>query len=53
MENYVETKLLLFKNLYKYGIRRDVRKVGVVNIDSDYASSFLSKEVVVDSMYTI
>jgi UDP-N-acetylmuramoyl-L-alanyl-D-glutamate--2,6-diaminopimelate ligase len=27
MENYVETKLLLFKNLYKYGIRRDVRKV--------------------------
>jgi len=53
MENYVETKLLLFKNLYKYGIRKDIRKVGIVNIDSDYASSFLSKDVVVDSMYTV
>lgn len=27
MENYVNTKLLLFKNLYKYGIRKDVKKV--------------------------
>lgn len=37
MQNYVGTKLLLFKNLYKYGIRKDVRKVGVVNVDSEYA----------------
>jgi UDP-N-acetylmuramoyl-L-alanyl-D-glutamate--2,6-diaminopimelate ligase len=27
MDNYVDTKLLLFKNLYKYGIRKEVRKV--------------------------
>ncbi len=27
MENYVQTKLLLFKNLYKYGIRKNIRKV--------------------------
>ena len=27
MENYVNTKIQLFKNLYKYGIRKDVRKV--------------------------
>ncbi len=27
MENYVDTKLSLFRNLYKYGIRRDIRKV--------------------------
>lgn len=52
MENYVATKLLLFKNLYKYGIRKDVRKVGVVNIDDVYASEFLSKDIVVDAMHT-
>ena len=27
MDNYVDTKLLLFKNLYKYGIRKEIRKV--------------------------
>ncbi len=53
MDNYVETKLELFRNLYKFGIRKDVRKVGVVNIDSEYASRFLSKDIVVDNMYTI
>lgn len=52
MENYVNTKLLLFKNLYKYGIRKDVRKVGVVNVDDAYASQFLSKDIVVDAMHT-
>lgn len=53
MDNYVETKMLLFKNLYKYGIRKEIRKVGVVNIDSDYASRFLSKDIVVDNMITV
>lgn len=53
MDNYVETKLLLFKNLYKYGIRKDIRKVGVVNIDNEYAPRFLSKDIVVDNMYTV
>lgn len=52
MDNYVDTKLLLFKNLYKYGIRKEVRKVGVVNIDNEYASRFLSKDIVVDAMHT-
>jgi UDP-N-acetylmuramoyl-L-alanyl-D-glutamate--2,6-diaminopimelate ligase len=52
MENYVETKLQLFKNLYKYGIRKEVRKVWVVNVDSEYASRFLSKDIVVDAMHT-
>lgn len=52
MENYVDTKLLLFKNLYKYGIRRDVRKVWVVNRDTEYAERFTSREIAVDSMYT-
>lgn len=53
MQNYVETKLLLFKNLYKYGILRDVRKVWVVNIDSEYASRFVSKDIAIDKMYTV
>ena len=53
MENYVATKTLLFKNLYKYGIRKDMRKVGVVNIDTEYASHFLSKDIVVDNMMTV
>lgn len=53
MENYVNTKMLLFKNLYKYGIRKDVRKVGVVNIDTEYSSWFLSKDIVVDNMITV
>lgn len=52
MDNYVNTKLLLFKNLYSYGIKKNVRKVGVVNIDNEYASRFLSKDIVVDIMHT-
>jgi UDP-N-acetylmuramoyl-L-alanyl-D-glutamate--2,6-diaminopimelate ligase len=52
MDNYVETKLSLFKSLYRYGIRKEVRKVWVVNIDSEYASRFLSKDIVVDAMHT-
>lgn len=54
MENYVDTKMQLFRSLYKYGIKKGVRKVGVVNIDSPYADRFLAKDdIVVDNMYTI
>lgn len=53
MENYVATKTLLFRNLYKYGIRKDIRKVGVVNIDNEYSSRFLTKDIVVDNMMTV
>lgn len=53
MENYIDTKLKLFKALYKYGIHKGVRKIGVVNIDSQYADRFLTKDIVVDNMYTI
>lgn len=53
MENYVDTKMQLFRNLYKYGLKKGIRKVGVVNIDSPYADRFLSKDIVVDNMYTI
>lgn len=52
MNNYVQTKLQLFKNLYKYGIHKGVKKVSVVNIDHEYASEFLSKDIVTDNLYT-
>ena len=52
MDNYIDTKLQLFKNLYKYGIRKEVRKVWIINIDNEYASRFLSKDIVVDAMHT-
>ena len=52
MQNYVQTKLQMFKNLYKYGIHKGVKKVSVVNIDHEYASDFLSKEIVTDNLYT-
>lgn len=53
MDNYVETKLQLFKNLYKYGVRKGVKKVSVVNMDSEYATRFLSKDIVTDNLYTV
>lgn len=53
MENYVETKLKLFRNLYKYGLHKGVKKVSVINIDHDYASQFLSKDIVTDNLYTV
>lgn len=52
MSNYVATKLQLFKNLYKYGVHKGVKKVSVVNIDHEYASEFLSKDIVTDNLYT-
>ncbi len=53
MDNYVDTKLQLFRNLYKNGIKKWVRKIGVVNIDSEYADRFLSRDIVVDNLYTV
>lgn len=52
MDNYVQTKLQMFKNLYKYGIHKGVKKISVVNIDHEYASQFLSKDIVTDNLYT-
>lgn len=52
MEHYVATKQKLFTSLYSHGVRRDIKKVGVVNADSQYASEFINKDIVVDSMYT-
>ena len=53
MDNYVDTKMQLFRNLYKNGIKKWTRKVGVVNIDSEYSDRFLSRDIVVDNLYTV
>lgn len=53
MDNYVDTKLQLFRNLYKNGIQKWIRKIGVVNIDSDYSDRFLTRDIVVDNLYTV
>ncbi len=51
MDNYAATKLELFKNLVTYRRKPGVKKVSVINIDSDYASIFL-KEPTPDTMYS-
>ncbi len=51
MDNYTATKLKLFKNLVTYRRKPGVKKVTVINIDSDYASVFL-KEPTPDTMYS-
>lgn len=53
MDNYIDTKLQLFRNLYKNGIKKGIRKVGVVNIDSEYSDRFLTRDIVVDNLYTV
>ncbi len=50
VENYAMTKLELFKNLVKYRRKPGVKKVAAINIDSDYASMFLSETF--DTMYS-
>jgi len=50
MENYVNTKLKIFKNLITYKRKDWIKKNAVINIDSDYANLFL--EETYDSLYT-
>lgn len=51
MEIYVATKLRLFKNLVVYRRKPGVKKVAAINLDSDYASTFLA-ETTPDILYT-
>lgn len=50
MEKYMKTKLSLFENLVKYKRKWDIKKVSVVNLDSDYSSEFLN--IIDDMKYT-
>lgn len=51
MEKYADTKLQLFTNIVNYRRKPGVKKVTVVNIDSDYVGKFLS-EPTPDVLYT-
>jgi len=50
MENYVNTKLQLFKNLITYRRKPWIKKVAVINNESDYKDMFLSETY--DNLYT-
>ncbi|MDQ7009310.1 MAG: UDP-N-acetylmuramoyl-L-alanyl-D-glutamate--2,6-diaminopimelate ligase [Candidatus Gracilibacteria bacterium] len=50
MEDYVATKLEIFKNIMFYKRKSGVKKVAVINIDSDYAELFTSETY--DTLFT-
>nr|MDD3720500.1 UDP-N-acetylmuramoyl-L-alanyl-D-glutamate--2,6-diaminopimelate ligase [Candidatus Gracilibacteria bacterium] len=50
MENYVNTKLQLFKNLITYRRKPGIKKVAVINNESDYKDLFIAETY--DNLYT-
>ena len=50
MQDYVNTKLRIFKNLITYKRKKWVKKTAVINLDSDYSELFLSETY--DSTFT-
>lgn len=50
MDDYVNTKLKIFKKLMYYRRKEGVKKTGIINIDSDYKERFLAETY--DSLYT-
>lgn len=43
MDDYVQTKLKIFKRLMYYKRKEGVKKVGIINVDSDYKELFLAE----------
>ncbi len=50
MDDYVNTKLQIFKKLISYKRKKDIKKTAIINIDSNYSELFLDKTY--DSLYT-
>jgi len=50
MDDYVNTKLQIFKNLISYKRKKDIKKTAVINIDSNYSELFIDETY--DSLYT-
>jgi UDP-N-acetylmuramoyl-L-alanyl-D-glutamate--2,6-diaminopimelate ligase len=50
MDDYVNTKLKIFKRLMYYQRKPGVKKTGIINLDSDYKELFLNETY--DSLYT-
>ncbi|MCD5380316.1 UDP-N-acetylmuramoyl-L-alanyl-D-glutamate--2,6-diaminopimelate ligase [Candidatus Gracilibacteria bacterium] len=50
MNDYVQTKLKIFKNLMFYSRKKGVKKTGVINMDANYADLFLAETY--DTLFT-
>lgn len=50
MQNYVQTKLKLFKNLITSRRKKGVKKTAIINIESEYKDLFLNETY--DTLYT-
>jgi UDP-N-acetylmuramyl tripeptide synthase len=50
MDDYVHTKLKIFKNLMLYKRKSKVKKTAVINMDSDYSELFLAETY--DTLFT-
>ena len=50
MEDYVNIKLKIFKNLITYKRKPNIKKVAIINIDSDYSDLFVAETY--DFLYT-
>ncbi|MDD4151769.1 MAG: UDP-N-acetylmuramoyl-L-alanyl-D-glutamate--2,6-diaminopimelate ligase [Candidatus Gracilibacteria bacterium] len=50
MENYVKTKLELFRNLIRFKRKQGIKKTAIINYDSAYKDLFLNETY--DSLYT-
>ena len=50
MDDYVNTKLKIFKRLMYYQRKPGVKKTGIINLESDYKELFLAETY--DSLYT-
>jgi len=50
MDDYVKTKLEIFKNLIRYKRKKWVKKTAIVNLESDYSELFTSETY--DNLYT-
>jgi len=50
MEDYVNTKLTIFKNLIKYKRKDKIKKTAIINLESEYSDLFIWETY--DSLYT-
>lgn len=50
MDDYVNTKLQIFKKLISYKRKKDIKKTAVINLDSNYSELFLDETY--DFIYT-
>jgi UDP-N-acetylmuramoylalanine-D-glutamate ligase len=50
MEDYVNTKLEIFKKMMFYKRKPNIKKTAIINIDSDYSKLFINETY--DTLFT-